>query len=545
MYSSIHRSQLTSFADAALNRGKAAYGLPPVPHSILALQRRRALALHSMESMDDKAALRRIPYDAVILSLSVMAALLHPAAIGDAIIAATLAGLLALYWIIALRVPHPADYGPRAVRLQSSLLGVLIAALVVLPTVVAINYRHRHQPYNAIHDSPLQIELATQMLLRGQDYYRATYFHTPLAMWWPQSPPNPALYHTDSLPFQEELTVPALLLARATLGWFDERFIYLASLAVALALAASLARTRRSRLALAGGLALNPLFVPTFIAGQNDILILAEVLALLALARRGRYRAALLMLGTALATKETVVFLLPFLLLWIGGRLGLRTARDWGRWLPRALGWIALPVLLFVGPFVLWDARALYDSTIGFVEGTVPHAFPIRGLEGYGFASFVLFGRLVRSSADYWPFGLAQALTAGLVALLLLWRQYRDNSLTRAVAGYATTLFIAYYFGRFDHASFIAFSLSVCMVAMLLDVDRPSHLSAGFLLALLIVPQALAQPTTPALAIIAAVVMGALVLYALGDALTDGWTALPGRARQPASAEQRIARPAA
>jgi len=151
----------------------------------------------------------------------------------------------------------------------------------------------------------------------------------------------------------------------------------------------------------------------------------------------------------------------------------------------------------------------------------------------------------VRSSADYWPFGLAQALAAGPVALLLLWRQYRDNSLTRAVAGYATTLFIAYYFGRFDHASFIAFSLSVCMVAMLLDVDRPSHLSAGFLLALLIVPQALAQPTTPALAIIAAVVMGALVLYALGDALTDGWTALPRRARQPASVERHIARPAA
>jgi hypothetical protein len=495
--------------------------------------------------MDDKTALLRIPYDAVILSLSVLVALAHPAAVGDAVIAATLAGLLALYWVVALRAPHPADYGARAVRLQSCLVGAMVAALVILPTVVAISYRHQHQPYNAIHDSPLQIELATQMLLQGQDYYRATYVHTPLAMWWPQGPPNPALYHTDSLPFQEELTVPALLLARATLGWFDERFVYLASLALALALAASLARTRRSRLALVGALALNPLFVPTFIVGQNDILILAEVLALLALARRGRYRAALLMLGTALATKETVVFLLPFLLLWIGGQLGLRTPRDWGRWLPRALGWIALPVLLFVGPFVLWDARALYDSTIGFVEGTVPHAFPIRGLEGYGFASFVLFGHLVRSSADYWPFGAAQALTAGPVAVLLLWRQHRDNTLTRAVAGYATTLFIAYYFGRFDHASFIAFSLSVCLIALLLDVGQRSHLSSGFLLALSIVPQALARPATPALAILAAVVMGALVLYALGDALTDGWAALPGRAHRPAAAEQRIARPAA
>jgi len=93
--------------------------------------------------------------------------------------------------------------------------------------------------------------------------------------------------------------------------------------------------------------------------------------------------------------------------------------------------WLGLPVAVFVGPFLLWDAPSFFASTVGFVEGTVAHSFPIRGLEGYGFASFVLFGHLVRSSASYWPFGVVQLLVAGPVALVLLRRQWRDNTLAR------------------------------------------------------------------------------------------------------------------
>src|ERR671939_376259 len=322
-----------------------------------------------------------------------------------------------------------------------------------------------------------------------------------------------------------------MLAAKATLGWFDERFIYLLCLGAVLGMALALARTPTSRLALVAGLGLNPLFVPSFIAGQNDVLVLAEVMGVLLLARHGRRRAALLLLGTALATKETAFFLLPFLLLWMAGQddtgAGFRTTQGatrparrgltwWLGWTARSLGWIALPVVLFVGPFLLWDAPAFLASTIGFVEGTVPHSFPIRGLEGYGFASFVLFGHLVRSSASYWPFGVVQLLVAGPVALALLWRQHRDNTLARAVAGYATTLFLMYYFGRFFHASFIAFTLSLVTRAR-------THISLDFLLLLLVVPQSLARPDTHDPALVAAVTMGLLVLYALVDAFMDGW----------------------
>ncbi len=492
---------------------------------------------------------KRLPLDAVILSLCLLGALVRPADAAATRLAVVATFLLGLYWTVStLWRDEAGEYGRRAFRVQLGIALALIGLVVVLPAVTAIGYRHAHKPWNAIHDSALQIELATGMLLHGQDYYRATYFHTPLAQWWPVGPPNPALYHTDSLPFQEELTVPAMLAAQKLFGFFDERMIYLVCLGLVLGMAASLARAPSARLALVAGLGLNPLFVPTFIAGQNDVLVLAEVMGALLLARAGRHRASLLLLGTALATKETTVFLLPFLLLWMAGQEKIRPDRAALWWLLRAVGWVLLPVAVFAGPFLLWDAHAFLDSTVGFVEGTVAHPFPIRGLEGYGFASFVLFGRLVRSDTSYWPFGVVQALIAGPVALGLLWRQWRDNTLARAMAGYATVLFLMYYFGRFFHASFIAYALSLALVAYFSGDHTDdhakegapcAHLSLDFLLALLVVPQSLARPATPALALYAAAVMGVLVLYALVDAYTDGWTAAASGARVAAVLARR------
>jgi len=488
---------------------------------------------------------KRLPLDAVILSLCLLGALVRPADAAATRLAVVATFLLGLYWVISTLYRDKAgEYGRRAFRAQLGIALALIGLVVVLPAVTAIGYRHTHKPWNAIHDSALQIELATGMLLHGQDYYRATYFHTPLAQWWPVGPPNPALYHTDSLPFQEELTVPAMLAAQKLVGFFDERMIYLVCLGLVLGMAASLARAPSARLALVAGLGLNPLFVPTFIAGQNDVLVLAEVMGALLLARAGRRRASLLLLGIALATKETAVFLLPFLLLWMAGQEKIRPDRTGLPWLLRALSWTLLPVAVFVGPFLLWDGRAFLDSTVGFVEGTGAHPFPIRGLEGYGFASFVLFGRLARSDTLYWPFGVVQALIAGPVALGLLWRQWRDNTLARAMAGYATVLFLMYYFGRFFHASFIAYALSLVLIAYFSgDHSKEgaprTHLSLDFLLVLLVVPQSLARPATPALALYAAAVMGVLVLYALVDAYTDGWTALDSGARAAAALARR------
>ncbi len=429
-----------------------------------------------------------IPLDAVILTLCLLAdigALTNAHDATRTLVAGAGAFLLGLYWLVStLGRQANGEYGRRAFQFQLSAVLLLVGLAVVLPTLWEMHDRHVTTPSSFIHDSPLQIELATDRLLHGDDYYRDTYFGTPLEHWWharPGDPPNPALYHTDSLPLQEELTVPALLLARATLGWFDERMIYLLCLGAVLVMALALARTRAARLALVAGLGLNPIFVPTFILGQNDVLALAEVMGVLLLARAKRRRAALLLLGAALATKETTLFLLPFVLLYLAGHEGVRgrSAGDMARWLLGALGWALLPLAVFVGPFLLWDAHAFYESTIGFVEGTAPHPFPIRGLQGYGFASVVLFGHLVPNDSAYWPFGLVQALTAGPIALALLWRQWRDNTLVRAAAGYATTLLVAYYFGRFFHASFIGFALSLVLLAYFMEEGAERVVEAG------------------------------------------------------------------
>ncbi len=478
------------------------------------------------------------PLDLIILAVG-LPLLLKPLAEADptrTLIAVACTFLLGVYAVVAtLGRTTDGGYGRRGFQVQITLLTFIIGLAVVLPTVWSIQDRHASgKPTANSHDSTLWIEIAAGRLLHGD---RDTSFNTPLHDGQPidkHNPLNLALYHTASLPFQEELSVPFLLGADAAIGWFDERMVYLLCFGATLAMALALARTRASRLALTAGIGLNPLFIPTLESGQNDVLVLALSMGVLMLARSGRRRAALLLLGVTLVARETTLFLAPFLLLWLAGREGvpLHPSRHAFGWTLRTVGWIALPVLVFAGPFVLWDARALYESLIGFVEGAVLHPFPLRGPEAYGFASFVLYGGLVKNAQEYWPFGIVQLLTAGPIALLLLKRQARDNTLARAVAGYATASFLLSYFSRSFQANSIGYTLLLVVLALCIGagkrgcgMEKPrSHLSLDFFLLLLVVPAILGRVTVRADVLVAAVVMGLLVVYAMIDVATDGWT---------------------
>src|SRR5919204_194896 len=181
---------------------------------------------------------RAVPLDAVVLSLCLLGALVRPPDPSATLIAVAATVLLGVYWAVAF-FRRPGEDAGRAFRVQLAIVLALIGLLVVMPTLAAIGDRHDTAPYRDVHDSALQIELATGMLLHGQDYYRATYFHTPLAQWWPVGPPNPALYHTDSLPFQEELTVPFMLAGNATtlfLMYYFGRFFHASFIAFTLSL---------------------------------------------------------------------------------------------------------------------------------------------------------------------------------------------------------------------------------------------------------------------------------------------------------------------
>jgi len=452
--------------------------------------------------------------------------------------------LLACYWLCAALVTMTGSpirrgrstAGAISAWIRAVILVAIIGIVSVWPTVEAIAARHHSRPYLHVGDSALQVELATRFLLQGRDYYALTYFHTELERQSLASGGflgdiriNPALYHTDSLPFQEELTVPVMLAARATLGWFDERFIYLACFGLVLILASMLAATASRRLALVAGLGLNPIFVPFLIGGQNDVLILAEIMGVLALVRYGRYRTALVLLGLALATKETSLFLAPYLLLWLAERSGASTWRERLRATAVLLPWLLVPAALCILPFIVWNARAFFDSTVGFVSGTAAHAYPIRGLGGFGFANVVLDLHWVRSMTDYWPFSALQVGCLLPLIGLLLYRQQAYRTLPAVLAAYAMTLFVADYCARFCNGSFIAFIVAIVLLASLTGQPEPSGDAAPFcpefIAFALLVP-----PLTPVFlnlsnAVVAALVTGVLLVYGLVNVCGAPWRA--------------------
>lgn len=467
---------------------------------------------------------------------------------------AIVVGLLGAYLALDVLGRPLLDRSSRARRLFYGSKGAVLAAIVTLmllwPTFNMIGLRHATHPWQYVHDTSINVEAATGFLLAGQDPYAQRYFHTDLAKFgWYHGPKygygaNPALWWTDTFPGQELVTVPFMLAAQATFGWFDERFVYLAAFLLTVALLLRLAPTPATRLALIAGVTLNPLWVPEFIYGQNDILVLAEILVVLWLTMEQRWRLALLALGIGCATKQTTLLLVPFYLWWLAPRLG-------ASWRPRLerlallLPWLIVPLVLMAGPFAAWDWPAFYNGNFAYVAGTVAHSYPIQGYDGWGAASFVLWSGLVSGPNAYYPFWVLEAAAALPLALVLLRRMRASTPATVLLAAYATVLFAVFYFSRFFHQSYLAFTLDLLLVAYL--AHRPArdraddgHLSFDLLIPLLLVPQLIAPPATRANGITASLTTGLLLAYVVVATLTPWGRLRTQGARRLAAAARAI-----
>src|SRR5439155_11480819 len=92
--------------------------------------------------------------------------------------------------------------------------------------------------------------------------------------------------------------------------------------------------------------------------------------------------------------------------------------------------WPALAVpALICAPFLAWNAPAFLAGNVGFLAGTVPHSYPIRGIGTYGFGALVLLHGLVPSPNAYYPFTLWELAAAVPLLATLTRRPWRAPSL--------------------------------------------------------------------------------------------------------------------
>ena len=379
--------------------------------------------------------------------------------IGMLLIVAAL-GCLVLYLLLAeIRWSELVSY-----RVKLALIWAILLLTVFAPSIKMMLLRQGSGPASYSHDGGvIQTEATIDFLLSGRNPYVEDYTKTPMAEWGLDL--HTALYHFPYLPWTLYFSLPFFQAGMALFGWFDERVVYLLLFVIMLLMAARMGASRGTRLALVMVLGLNPIMGSDVIFGQNDSFVLFWLVAALwAASRNGTRLRGLSPVFFALAcdSKPTAWFLGPFFLLY-WAREGLPSFSP-GQ-LARRLAPFLLVFAVIVIPFVLWDPYNFYDDVWAWSAGTSPTAYQIRG---WGLSNFVLGLNLVPSRVAYFPFWIPEAIIAVPLVLILLRRQWRENTLAN-IAWHGAVLFFAYaYASRFLNENYLGFIVGLLAVGVLM-----------------------------------------------------------------------------
>src|SRR5437660_7531850 len=193
-------------------------------------------------------------------------------------------------------------------------IAAVVAVLYALPVLGAILRWHLvASPRALIGDGAFQTQLAGDFVLQGQDPYGGDYGRAGLAAApWGESFPSPALHHLVTWPGQFLLPLPLQAISRSVFGWWDERvFLLVAAVAIWLLLGALFPGIPGRMAAVAFFLV--PGHSLLAVLGDNDLPVLALLLAALLAAQHRRFLLMGLLLGCALATKQHALLAVPLI----------------------------------------------------------------------------------------------------------------------------------------------------------------------------------------------------------------------------------------
>ncbi len=302
-----------------------------------------------------------------------------------------------------------------------------------------------------IQDGAFQTELAIDGLWQGQNPYTRVYselqfsdFHDPRTG---QTRSYPARTHFVYLPGTILTSLPVSWLSQLVIGWYDQRVTHAIAMLVSLAILLSFCRRLRWKLVAAAAWIFNPLWLPFLLQGHNDILVCMWLLAAAAALRKQRWILAAMLLGVAVATKQTAWFALPFFGLYAWPRIPARQRIQ-------SVVWLSGTALVLLLPFVLWNPAAFVDDTWRFATGGLPTSWPIWGV---GFAKLLYRMNFIHSIFDTYPFWIWQ-LVVGVPTMWWLWRwQARHNSLANALIATLGITFVLLFFSRYFNTNSIGY----------------------------------------------------------------------------------------
>ncbi len=253
-------------------------------------------------------------------------------------------------------------------------------------------------------------------------------------------------------------------MSRLVFGWWDERvFLLLAAVAVWLLLGALFPGTP-GRLA-AVALFLVPGHSLLAVLGDNDLPVVALLLAALLAAQCRRFLLMGLLLGCAIATKQHALLAVPLIVIWAGVR-----GAD-ARTIVRAGIAGTAVVAAFIVPFLLWDAAAFFRDTLVFIVGGGTDAYPING---FGLSAMLLSAGVIHGARDAFPFALLEMAAAGAV-WAVGWRWLRRGVPASDVLILAGLIFTSVLFvSRYFHDTHLLLGVELILAGLASRAWRPA-----------------------------------------------------------------------
>ncbi len=362
---------------------------------------------------------------------------------------AVLGGLLLMMVVAAVAEPRLKEFAAIAA----------VFVLYALPTLGAIIRWHLVPSTTAlIGDGAYQIQLARNLLLRGIDPYGFDYTGSGLERApWGQPFPNPALHHLDYWPGTIVLPLPFQAAFQFVAGWWDERIWLLLAGAAVFCLLRWLIPGPAGRMA-AVAFFLIPGHSLLAVLGDNDLPMIALLLAATLTIARRRFVPAAIVIGLAMATKQTALIALPVLVGW-----GFANSITW-RSLPRYAGLAAITMLALIGPFIAWNAAAFLRDTVLYNVGSGAEAYPIQGI---GLSSWLLQAGIIHGPRDPFPFLLIQ-LPLVIAAWALGWRWLLRHRLAGdAVLWMGLAFFLFLFTNRFAQPTYLLLGVELITVGLL------------------------------------------------------------------------------
>jgi hypothetical protein len=342
---------------------------------------------------------------------------------------------------------------------QEIAAAITVAVLYAGPVIGGIaRWQLVPSPTALIGDGAYQMQLARNVLMRGVDPYGFNYIGTGLERApWNQPFPNPSLHHLDYWPGTIVLPLPLQAAFQGVLGWWDERiWLLLAAIAV-FCLIRRLVPGAGGRMA-AIAFFLIPGHSLLAVLGDNDLPMVALLLgAALAVGNR-RFLIAGLLIGLAIATKQTSLIAVPILAAYaVGHQVG------WRRFL-RATGVAVGAVVVLLAPFVLWNARAFVADTLLYNFAGGADAYPIQGL---GLSSILLQAGIIHGARDAFPFLLIQ-LPLVIAVWLLAWRRLlRVPRAAELILWCGLAFFVFLFTNRFAQQTYLLLGVELMLAGLL------------------------------------------------------------------------------